>query len=93
MDSVVQDEKVEGCHRDRTLCVSGSLMLMPHTKKSLLSDYWTTEALTQTPIFGKFMSRDRFVSILRFVHFVDNLQGTLLGASDCVWKIHPILSN
>ena len=47
-------------------------MLMPHVKKSDLKDYWSTDDLIGTPFFRKAMSRDRYVQILRYLHFSNN---------------------
>ena len=49
------------------------LMLIAHTKKAVVKDYWIqSDDLTATPIFAKYMSRDRFLDILRHLHFADN---------------------
>ena len=37
-----------------------------------LKDLWTTDTLLQRPGFRDVMSKDRFMSILRFLHLVDN---------------------
>lgn len=41
-------------------------------QKPTLHSYWEKNKVTETPGFGKIMSRDRFMNILRFLHFVDN---------------------
>ena len=49
------------------------VMLMSQIKKkAAIRDYWIVEDVTATPIFGKYMSRDRFLAILGYLHFVDN---------------------
>lgn len=60
------------------------MLLMPHVKKHLLKDYWLVDDIISTPIFGKYMARDRFINILRFLHLVDNESGP---TNDRVWKI------
>ena len=45
---------------------------MTHLRKHVLEDYWRQDDLLATPVFKKFMSRDRFTSILRFLHFANN---------------------
>ncbi|XP_063597902.1 piggyBac transposable element-derived protein 4-like [Penaeus indicus] len=47
-------------------------MAMAHVKKHRINDYWSTDFLISTPIFGTIMSRDRFLLILRHLHFSDN---------------------
>ena len=41
-------------------------------KKPQLSEYWSTNPLFRTPIFGKIMSRNQFKTTLEFLHFNDN---------------------
>ena len=50
----------------------GLSILMRHVQKGDLQSYWSTDLLLQTPIFGQIMSRDRYIPILRFLHFHDN---------------------
>ncbi|KAG8196034.1 hypothetical protein JTE90_029004 [Oedothorax gibbosus] len=50
----------------------GLVLLMGLIEKDEISDYWSTDELTETPIFSKTMSRDRFLLILRYLHFSDN---------------------
>ncbi len=66
----------------------GIVMLMSHTKKNRIKDYWSTDQLISTPMFGTIFSRDRFLSILKFLHFNDNLQQQ---DSDRLHKIRPLL--
>ena len=41
-------------------------------KKPELSQYWSTNPLLKTVIFGEMMSHNRFQTILEFLHFTDN---------------------
>ncbi|KAK2159268.1 hypothetical protein LSH36_155g01044 [Paralvinella palmiformis] len=41
-------------------------------KKGRLGEYWLTHNLTQTPGFSVTMPRNRFLQILRYLHFVNN---------------------
>ncbi|GFW39278.1 piggyBac transposable element-derived protein 4 [Trichonephila clavipes] len=50
----------------------GLILLMGHIEKDSLQDYWTTDNLIETPIFREVMPRDRFLMILKFLHFSDN---------------------
>ncbi|XP_066965649.1 piggyBac transposable element-derived protein 4-like [Macrobrachium rosenbergii] len=65
------------------------LLLMPLMKKHVLQDYWKQDPLIPTPIFPKFMTRDRFLLLTRFMHFADNGNP---NSNDRIWKIRPFLS-
>ena len=41
-------------------------------KKPELSEYWSTNPLLRTPIFGEIMSRNQFQTTLEFLRFNDN---------------------
>lgn len=49
-----------------------TILLMGLIRKNKIHDYWSTNPLLSTPIFGKFFSRDRFKLLLRFLHFNNN---------------------
>ena len=36
--------------------------------------YWSKDSILATPIFNQVMRRDRFLLLLRFLHFADNAQ-------------------
>lgn len=44
-------------------------MLMAHVKKHDLREYWSNDDIIKTPVFGRFMSRDRYRAIYKFMHF------------------------
>ena len=46
--------------------------LMGLNQKNRVKDYWSTDKLIATPIFGELFARDRYLSILRYLHFADN---------------------
>ena len=48
------------------------LFIMGIVKKPSLEKYWSTEPITSTPFFGRFMSRDRFCNILWNLHIADD---------------------
>ena len=50
----------------------GLSILMGHVQKGDLQSYQSTDLLLHTPIFGQIMSRDRYIHILRCLHFHDN---------------------
>ena len=68
----------------------GLSILMGHIRKSDLKDYWSKDPLFYTPIFGQIMSRDRFLAILRYLHFHDN-EDTSEIAHHALVKIKPII--
>lgn len=50
----------------------GILILQGILVKPHVALYWSKNKLIETPIFGKFMSRNRFQLIMKFLHFSDN---------------------
>ena len=57
------------------------VILMGAVHKPRFAMYWSTDSLISTPIFSQIMSRDRFIILLRFLHFADN-KNTNLADSD-----------
>ena len=47
-------------------------MLMGLNQKNPRKDYWSTDRLITTATFGELFTRDRYLSILRYLHFADN---------------------
>ena len=52
-----------------------------------LQDYWKTDELYNLPCFRNYMSRNRFLSILRCLHFSKNPERGDLGYGDRLSKI------
>ena len=50
----------------------GLSILMGHAQEGDLKSYRFTDLLLHNPIFGQIMSRDRYIHILRCLHFHDN---------------------
>lgn len=50
------------------------LLLAARNRKNKLVENWSTDELLYTPIFEKVMSRNRFQTILRMLHFTDNAE-------------------
>ena len=46
------------------------LMGVVHKPRSAM--YWFTDSLISTPIFSQFISRDRFLILITFLHFAHN---------------------
>ena len=68
----------------------GLILLMPLVKKHNLMDYWDAkDSLLHVPTFGKYMKRDRFFLLLRFLHF-QNIETE--DRTDALRKIRPVYS-
>ncbi|KAI0218647.1 PiggyBac transposable element-derived protein 5 [Lamellibrachia satsuma] len=59
-------------------------------KKGRLGEYWSTHWLTQTPGFNDTMPRNRFLQILRYIHFVDN-EDPSIDKTNKMWKVQNVL--
>lgn len=59
-----------------------------------LRDYWSTDVVLATPWFPSVMSRDRFFTILRFLHVVDSRQQKKKESGyDPLCKIRPLVDH
>uniref|UniRef100_A0ABF7PQ92 piggyBat transposase n=1 Tax=Myotis lucifugus TaxID=59463 RepID=A0ABF7PQ92_MYOLU len=67
----------------------GLIVLMGQVRKDRRDDYWTTEPWTETPYFGKTMTRDRFRQIWKAWHFNNNAD--IVNESDRLCKVRPVL--
>ena len=47
-------------------------MLTGLIDKSRIRDYWSTDPLLATPIFGQYFTRNRYQDILHYLHFANN---------------------
>lgn len=72
-------------------CFIAVNFLMAQTKKNVIHDYWTNDKLLTTPIFKQIMSRDRYLLLLRMLHFADN--NTEPDPEDKIWKIRKIVNH
>ncbi|XP_062403805.1 piggyBac transposable element-derived protein 4-like [Sardina pilchardus] len=66
-----------------------AILLMATVKKRALKDYWSTNIMYSTPFFFILFSQDRFLILLRSLHFADN---TTLNTADPLSKIIPVFS-
>lgn len=62
------------------------LFTMGLVKKNNVRDYWTTNPLLSTPFFGTVFSQDRFLLLLRCLHF------TSTTSADPLQKIRSVLA-
>ncbi|KAG8239405.1 hypothetical protein J437_LFUL017987 [Ladona fulva] len=63
---------------------------MPRMRKLDLEEYWSKDWLLSTPAFPAIMSRDRYMLILRLLHFSDNSAPT---DSDRLKKIRLVVDS
>ncbi|PNF43126.1 hypothetical protein B7P43_G18025 [Cryptotermes secundus] len=70
----------------------GIIIQMGHDIRDRLTDYWSTAEQFATPFYSKTMKRDRFLHILRFLHFADNRTEIDRNddSYDRLWKIRTI---
>ena len=59
-------------------------------KNGRLGEYWSTHWLTQTPGFNDTMPKNRFLQILRYLHFVDN-EDVSVDKTNKMWKVQNVL--
>ncbi|KAL2098758.1 hypothetical protein ACEWY4_005238 [Coilia grayii] len=67
-----------------------TVLIMAVVRKKSLKEYWTTNCMYQTPFFKTLFSQDRFLLIMRALHFINN---TTMNRLDPLAKIRPILSS
>ncbi|KAJ8938230.1 hypothetical protein NQ314_011559 [Rhamnusium bicolor] len=66
-------------------------LLMSQVKKHSINSYWTNNIKISTPIFHQIMPRNRFLLLLRCLHFVDNRKDA--PQDDKLWKIRKIVDH
>ena len=65
----------------------GLYFMMGVVQKPTLHSYWEKNKVTETPDFGKIMSKDRFMNILRFIHLPDDHPD-----HDRLFKLRPFIT-
>ena len=71
----------------------GLTFLMGIIQKPNIQMYWSNDPLYSTPIFKQVMNRDRYLLILKFLHFNnnDNMPGRTEPNPDKLFKIRPLV--
>ncbi|XP_069160792.1 piggyBac transposable element-derived protein 4-like [Procambarus clarkii] len=64
--------------------------MMKHSEKSVIQDYWSKDSLVPSPMFNQYMSRDRFLLILKCLHFKNNAKE---DRHDRLWKVRKMFSD
>ena len=69
------------------------LLIMGMLRKPTIESYWKRSGMCQTPFFGKWMTRNRFCSILANMHIADDSMNPAFGNSghDPLAKLRPFL--
>ena len=63
---------------------------MPQVEKHKILEYWFTDPLIETPIFGTTFVRNRYLSLLRYFRFTDNRKTT---TNDRFSKLRSIIDD
>ena len=75
--------------RDKIYLFFCIMILMSHNKNRI-NDYWSKDEAYEQKIFGKLITRDRFLQKLRCLHFTDNTKAV---EDDKLQKIRPVHSS
>ncbi|XP_045586945.1 piggyBac transposable element-derived protein 4-like [Procambarus clarkii] len=65
-------------------------MMMKHSEKAVVQDYWNKDSLVPSPVFNRYVSRDKFHLILRSLHFENNANE---DRCDRLWKVRKVFSD
>ncbi|XP_069161375.1 piggyBac transposable element-derived protein 4-like [Procambarus clarkii] len=65
-------------------------MIMKHSEKHVIQEYCSKDSLVPSPVFNRYMSRDRFLLLLRFLHFENNENE---NRHDRLWKVRKVFSD
>lgn len=69
----------------------GLIFHMGSIRLNRLQDYWKKHRLFKLPVFKEYLSRDRFMLILRCLHFVTNPLPAQEKPEDGLYKIRPVI--
>ena len=67
-----------------------TVMLMSVTRKNKILDYWSTNLMIITPMFGQLFPRDTFLMLLKYLHFNNEPNQ---AESDRLYKIKPVIND
>jgi hypothetical protein len=87
-NTVSQQAKWLSTNRSEMYTFLATIMLMSVTKKNKILDFWSTDPMIATPMFGQLFSRDRFIALLKYLHFNDNSNQV---DDDSLYKIRPVM--
>lgn len=76
---------------DELLIFLGLLLHMGHIRLNRLQDYWKKDPLFNIPVFSQNMSRNRFLLILRLLHFERNPEEGEPAPDDRLYKVRGII--
>nr|XP_053638896.1 piggyBac transposable element-derived protein 4-like isoform X1 [Cherax quadricarinatus]XP_053638897.1 piggyBac transposable element-derived protein 4-like isoform X1 [Cherax quadricarinatus] len=65
----------------------GTVMLMPHTYKHNIAEYWSTDYFISTPVFRDLLPCNRFTLLLQMLHFSDRNRP---NKNDLLYKIREV---
>ncbi|XP_069192202.1 piggyBac transposable element-derived protein 4-like [Procambarus clarkii] len=65
-------------------------MMMKHSEKAVVQDYWNKDSLVPSPVFNRYVSRDKFHLILGHLHFENNANE---DRRDRLWKVRKVFSD
>ncbi|XP_046837276.1 piggyBac transposable element-derived protein 4-like [Vespa crabro] len=72
---------------DELYCFIAASLLMTRIKKISLKEYWSEDKLLRSDIFSQIMSKDRYFSLLKMLHFSDKASRT----ADRLYKINKVV--
>lgn len=75
---------------DEIYCFLAIAFLMAQLKKQKINAYWSTDTFLSTPIFLQIMGRDRYLSLLRMLHFSDN---NTVEKEDSLFKLRMVIDH
>ena len=80
---------------EELLAFIGLHIAMGLLKLPQIKDYWCTNEIILTPWFPAIMPRDRFFTIMRYLHLVDSSQQKKVGEAgyDPLFKVRPLLDH